>query len=85
LILLGAPWVEGKPRWVHFSFRGESFVVRDYTADRELRGQEKVADGPKASDVWRSVIKNIPAVGEFFHPADDVAWWKDAIAKLKTE
>jgi len=84
LILLGPPWIEGQPRWVHFSFRGESFVLRDYTEDRELRGQEKTG-GVKASDVWRAVIKNIPAVGDYFHPADDIAWWKEAIARLKTE
>jgi hypothetical protein len=78
LLLLGGPIVEDGPRWVHFSWRGESFAVRDYLKGRMMR-QEK---GLTATDVWRAAKKRLPATGIYFHPAGDVEWWTDALKKL---
>lgn len=78
LIFLGPPLIEGGPRWVHFSWRGESFCIRDYIGGQEMRQEP----GLGASDIWRQAIKKKPATGEFFRPADDVAWWTEAIKRV---
>jgi hypothetical protein len=78
LLLLGAPILEDGPRWVHFSWRGESFAIRDYLKGR-MRRQEP---GITASEVWLAATKRIPATGIYYHPADDVDWWVEVLKKL---
>lgn len=78
LIYLGPPLLHDGPRWCTFVYRGESFCIRDYLGGQELRQEP----GLTASDIWRTAIKKIPATGEYFHPADDVDWWTEALMKL---
>jgi hypothetical protein len=78
LLKLGAPLVEDGPRWIHFSWLGEAFCLRDYTSEAELRQKP----GLTASDVWQQAIDRLPATGKYFLPADDVETWKQLIQEL---
>ena len=80
LIFLGAPLVKNGPKWVHFSWRGDSFCIRDYLGGQEMRQEP----GLVASDVWRAAIEKQHATGEYFHPHADVVWWTEALKKLPT-
>ena len=78
LLYLGTPLLPDGPRWVHFSWRGESFCIRDF-----LKGMERRQEpGLTASDVWRTAQQRKPATGEYFHPVEDVEWWRSALAEL---
>ena len=78
LLLLGSQVLTDGPRWVHFSWRGESFCIRDF-----LKGMERRQEpGLTASDVWRAAQQRKPATGEYFHPVEDVEWWRSALAEL---
>jgi hypothetical protein len=38
--------------------------------------------GLAASDVWRAAKQRKPATGEYYHPVEDVEWWRAALAEL---
>lgn len=81
LLYVGDPILRDGPRWVHFSWRGDSFCLRDF-ATGDIRRQDRSLS---AADVWRFAEKRIPATGEFFHPVGDWEWWKIAIEKLSRQ
>lgn len=78
LLLLGSPLIDEGPRWVHFSWRGESFAIRDYLKGR-MMCQEP---GLTASNVWDAALKKIPATGDYYHPCEDTNWWTESLKKL---
>jgi predicted DNA-binding protein len=78
LLFVGDPILRDGPRWVHFSWRGDSFCLRDF-ATGDIRRQDRSLS---AADVWRVAQKRIPATGEFFHPVGDWEWWKAALERL---
>jgi len=81
LILLGEPHLRGRPRWVHFSWRNESFCIRDFLTGA-IRRQDTFL---QAADVWRAALKRVPAVGEYFHPVGDWDWWRSKLEELSRE
>jgi len=79
LIFVGEPILPDGPRWAHFSWRGESFCVRDFLRGRILRDDRTV----KAADVWRAALRRKPAVGEYFHQIGDWEWWRGKLEELE--
>jgi hypothetical protein len=78
LLLLGAPLIDDGPRWIHLSWRGESFAIRVFIKGRMMRQEA----GLTASDVWQAALKKLRAIGQYYRPADDADWWTDALKKL---
>lgn len=78
LLYVGDPILRDGPRWVHFSWRGDSFCLRDFTTG-DIRRQDRSLG---SADVWRVAEKRIPATGEFFHPVGDWEWWKAAMERV---
>jgi hypothetical protein len=81
LLYLGRPIIDDGPRWVHFSWRGEAFVLRDFACGRMRKGDPKLT----ATDIWRSAKRRIQCSGEYFHPSTDVDWWTKTLKKLDAE
>jgi hypothetical protein len=81
LIFIGEPILKGPPRWVHFSWRNESFCLRDFRTGVILR-QDLTR---RVADVWRAATKRKPAIGEYFHPVGDWEWWKGKLAELSEQ
>jgi hypothetical protein len=81
LLSLGEPILPDGPKWVHFSWLGESFCIRDFLGGRELRQQP----GLTASDVWRAARQRRPATGIYFVPVSDVKRWRELLEVLPAE
>lgn len=78
LLFLGTPFIDDGPRWVHFSWRGESFAIRDFLRGRMSRQEA----GATATDVWRAAVKRLPGKDKYYHSVDDVDWWVKELKKL---
>ncbi len=80
LLYLGAPIIEPiecKGRYVHVSWSGESYCLRDYIAGLELR------DGDFAiEDIWRRAVDRIPATGDLYVPHTEGRFWKEKLETL---
>lgn len=82
LLFLGTPFIEDGPRWIHFSWRGDSFCIRDFIMGRMARQDEKST----ATAVWCAAIKKKPATGEYYRSVanpDDIEWWTTELKKLE--
>lgn len=84
LLYLGPPAIKainGKGRYVHFSWRDGAFVLRDYIAGVERR------EGPDMTVdlVWRRALDRIPATGKYFVPHSDATFWKVELEQLTEE
>jgi hypothetical protein len=81
LLCLGKPIVPDGPKWVHFSWLGEAFCLRDFLGGMERR-QER---GLTATDVWRAARKRLPATKEYHVPVTDVDRWMELLEQLSEE
>lgn len=81
LILVGEPILSDGPRWAHFSWRGDSFCVRDFLRGRIIRDDRTV----KATDVWRAALRRKPANGDYFHRVGEWEWWKGKLEELSQQ
>src|ERR1043165_987484 len=68
LLCLGKPIIPDGTKWVHFSWLGESFCIRDFLSGRERRQEP----GLTATDVWRAARKRTPATGIYRVPVTNV-------------
>jgi len=81
LILVGEPILSDGPRWAHFSWRGDSFCVRDFLRGRILRDDRTI----KAADVWRAALRRKPANGDYFRRVGDWEWWRGKLEELSQQ
>lgn len=66
-------------RYVHFSWREESFCVRDYIGGREARQEP----GLTATDVWRMIKGPIFQANSV--PYKDTEFWKKRLQEVTDE
>jgi hypothetical protein len=71
LIWLEPPLVEGEGHFVHFSWKAESFSIRDYIQGLERRE----AEGLTATGIWNAASKRIPCKGELYVPVENFEFW----------
>ncbi len=81
LLWLEPPMVTGDPHWVHFSWREESFCIRDFINGRERRQDPTL----NATQVWRNAKRRIPCKGELYKPVEDFDFWKRKLEELSKE
>jgi hypothetical protein len=79
LLYLAEPILEDGHRWVHFSWVGESFAIRDYLKGRMMRQES----GLTASAIWLAARKRLPATGAYYHSASDIDWWIKELKRLE--
>ena len=82
MLFLGAPFIEDGPRWVHFSWRGDSFCIRDFIKGRMARQDEDST----ADAVWRAAMKTKAATGEYYRSVakpEDIEWWTKELKRLE--
>lgn len=81
LLFLGEPIIPDGPKWVHFSWQGESFCIRDFLGGRELRQQP----GLTGSDVWRAARQRRAATGTYSLRVTEVERWRTLLEALQAE
>ena len=87
LLLIGPPLLPS-PRFVHFSWSGQSFKVRDFIGNTVFERQvvsPARADSPPTGDsgvsrdeMWTAALVRVPARGELFHTSQDSTWWRES-------
>jgi len=65
-------------RYVHFSWLGDSFCIRDYLGDREMRQ----SPGVTAIEIWK---KKQGTVYAFKHDVKDIDFWKAKLREITEE
>lgn len=78
MLWLEAPMIEGEARYVHFSWKDESFCIRDYVGQRERRQ----SPGLTPSDVWKTALDRIPCKGEMYVPVENFEFWTGKLTEL---
>ena len=81
LLCLEEPIVPDGPKWVHFSWLGESFCIRDFLAGRERREEP----GLTATDVWRAARRHLAARGQYRVPVTSVDQWRELLEQLSED
>ncbi len=78
LLYLGPPIIraiEGRGRFVHFSWSGESYCIRDFIAGVERReGTDFTVE-----QVWRRATDRIPATGDYYRPHSEGKFWRETL------
>jgi hypothetical protein len=77
-VLLEPPLVSRAPHFVHLSWLGESYVIRDFVEGVE----RKQADDLALVDIWRSAKVRIPCKGLLRRSIEDQSFWKDELQRL---
>jgi hypothetical protein len=69
---------DGKGRYCHFSWKGDSFALRDFVTGVERR------HGPDLTveQVWQAASDRIPAKGDLFVPVENGRFWRDKLDTL---
>ncbi len=78
VLFLDPPFVDDG-RFVHFSWQGENFKIRDFVAGRWRR------EGPDlriASDVWRAAKERRLCRGDLRVPVSDAEFWGPKLKEL---
>jgi hypothetical protein len=78
LLWLEPPLVEGEGHYVHFSWKQESFCIRDYIQHLERRQ----APGSSAADIWEAASDRIPCKGELYVPVENFEFWIEKLTEL---
>jgi hypothetical protein len=78
LLWLDPPYVEGQGHFVHFSWKCESFCIRDYVQHLERRQTPELS----ATQIWQSASERIPCKGEFYRPVDNFEFWTQKLTEL---
>lgn len=80
-VLLEPPVVEGPRHFVHLSWQGEGYVLRDF-----LQGVErKQGDDLPLAELWRAAKVRVPCKGRLRRSVDDYAFWRDELRRLTDE
>ena len=75
---LEPPHVEGQGHYVHFSWKEDSFCLRDYIQQIERRED----GGFTAQDIWKAASDHVPARGELYVPVEDSEFWAAKLSDL---
>lgn len=78
LLWLEPPLITGSPRWVHFSWRGDSFYIRDYLTGMISTNHPNLT----AVKVWQSAKGRIRCKGELYEPIQNFGFWKQKLEEL---
>ena len=65
-------------RYVHFSWKGDSFCIRDYTGGREMRQ----TPGTTALDIWKM---HKGPIFSHQHTSEDVEFWEQKLREITEE
>lgn len=77
-VLLAPPLVQRAAHFVHLSWRGESYVIRDF-----LEGVgRKQGDGLALVEIWRAARVRIPCSGRLPRSIEDRDFWKEELQRL---
>ena len=78
LLWLERPHVQGEGHYIHFSWKEDSFCMRDYI-QQVVRRQDA---GTKALDIWKAASSRIPAQGELYVPVENFEFWTVKLIEL---
>jgi hypothetical protein len=78
LLFLESPLVNGEGHYVHFSWKEESFCIRDFIQQRERRQEP----GLTATDIWAGASDRIPCKGELYIPVENFEFWAKKLNEL---
>jgi len=78
LLLLDPPLVNGQRHWIHFSWRNNKCILRDY-----IRAEYR--DDLNPQDVWSAAIKRIPCTGKYYKSYIFDEFWIEELTKLAIE
>jgi hypothetical protein len=78
LLWLEPPHVQGDGHYVHFSWKGDAFCLRDYVGQVERRQDAET----RALDIWKAATGRIPAKGEFHVPFENFEFWTAKLTEL---
>ena len=78
LLWLDPPLVEEEAHYVHFSWKGESFCIRDYVRHLERRQ----TPGVSPLDIWGAASDRIPCKGELYVPVENFEFWVKKLTDL---
>jgi hypothetical protein len=78
LLWLEPPYVDGEGHYVHFSWKGGSFCIRDYIRQVERRQDRAYT----AADIWKAASNRIPAKGELYVPVENFEFWTAKMTEL---
>jgi hypothetical protein len=73
--------IDGKGRYVHFSWQNDAFCIRDFITGMERRESEDLT----VALVWRRALDRIPATGDYYKPHGEGKFWKETLEKLTAE
>jgi hypothetical protein len=69
---------DGKGRYCHFSWKGESFALRDFITGMERRQSSDLT----VEQVWQTARDRIPAKGDLFVPIENGRFWREKLDTL---
>ena len=78
LLLFEPPFVEGSSRFVHFSWRGDSYCVRDYVKGMQTRNLDDLT----AEDLWNAAKDRISCTGKLYVRVENVEFWRNKLTDL---
>lgn len=78
-LLLGKDFLPGQPRFVHFSWQGEQWILRDFIEGRMLK---KGSTGISAEDIWAMAKDRKALVGRYRKPVTDTEFWRTVLSEL---
>jgi hypothetical protein len=81
ILYLGSGIIEpfsGMGRYVHVSWSGASYCIRDYVAGVERREGNDLT----IEQIWKRALDRIPATGELYVPYKDGKFWKEKLGML---
>src|SRR5260370_24094104 len=80
-VLLEPPIVAGTRHFVHVSWQGENYVLRDF-----LQGVErKQGEDLPLDQLWRAAKARIPCKGRLRRTVEDHTFWREALRRLTDE
>jgi hypothetical protein len=70
--------INGRGRYVHVSWSGDAFCIRDFIAGVERRE----GDDLTIAQVWKRALDRIPATGDLYVPHGDGKFWREKLEML---
>ena len=72
------PLVEGSGRYVHFSWRADSYCVRDFVKGKQTRDLDDLT----AEDLWNAAKDRISCTGQLYVRVENVEFWRKKLTDL---
>ena len=78
VLLVGKPIVTGDDRYVHLSWKNESYVLRDFV-EGKMRTQ---AADLLLDQLWRAAKERFPCKGRLRRSVSDAAFWREELRRM---